>query len=1176
MADSWNPDNKIFIDIPAQTTDLIDFPLLLNADYMGAGVTNFNFTDFFDELFLALPISVDDNFEGVDGDLPNETLWQNSKDVRILTNQLRLYVPPNTVATNPSMRSLYEISGDFDIQIDFYDYSTNSHAVLCQFRIKSSVDDTAYAFIGPGYDSTNINSFWSRIQAPGSACCNDAYASATYVDGQLRIERLGVTLSTYYKDTDHNSWTLVQSTTFCDHNVYIELAGYKSTVSFKIDCLFDNFKVNSGAIVWPSSKKFKIVDEYDKQHFVEIENWDWLNKNAQLHVKVPLITGIIDNYTKLLINSNTTDGSVIFEDSSSANHTITVNGNTHHEIDQKKFGSTSIYFDGNGDYLNLGQSSDWLFETANFTIDFWIKRTLLDNLEYVLGQNESEGATAASNNFVLYFNASNVTAFIISDGTTQLTVLLGDINDTNWHHLAVVRNNTNLIGYIDGIQGGLTDVTGYDFSNEKGNFSIGRPGDYIHLEFNGYIDEFRISKGIARWTGGFTPPIKSYLEIETPSTLLELYYDHTVADNISTGLDTFTKLLIHSDTFDGDVIFIDSSNSGHVITTKGNAHHETDQYKFGTTSIMPVRISNTVGGYLNIPDSDDFNLGSSDFTIDFWLYYYNSSDSPTFCGQGDYSGSSMLNSSFRVIEHASNGFSFYYYTGGNTAVDIHFNQNVPENEWVHLAVVRNNTYLDLYINGNSIGSYNIGTTILYNSTSDLNIGAFFPESHNGDVWGTVDGYMDEFRISKGIARWIGNFTPPDKPYSTGFVGDTKSPAAQQVWDDNFVAVYHMAQDPSGTTPQILDSTSNSNHGTTYGSMTSSDLVSGLTGKTIEFDGVDDYIIVPNDTSLNITTDITIETMYYTSIVKNMGLITKSPLNGLWSSNAYTVNTNTSTNNASLLIGTTPTYNNSPEPSLDKWEILTQTYNLSRILGYIDGIEGVPVNYSGAIPVNTSDITIGAYFEHSNYNFGGLLSEIRISNITRAVSWISTTNTSLKDTLITFSAYNAVYFLYSNSYPKDNIKKYGTQQLIASTVTVSGGAESYNYDSTFYLSGGQKIAPTISGTSSGNEVYTHLDTISGSSYSWYIETTSSGKTSRSPDYDFYVRYLCSGICNDNRGVLSGIKVNLHRRTTSDLIGTTTTAGTGTFEIETPYNEEYYAVALHPDTTLNALIYDHLKP
>ena len=94
--------------------------------------------------------------------------------------------------------------------------------------------------------------------------------------------------------------------------------------------------------------------------------------------------------------------------------------------------------------------------------------------------------------------------------------------------------------------------------------------------------------------------------------------------------------------------------------------------------------------------------------------------------------------------------------------------------------------------------------------------------------------------------------------NTSYVGDTSSWPAQQAWDDNFAAVYHMSQDPSGGTGCIKDSTSNSNHGTPHGSMTSSDLVDANVGKGIEFDGIDDYIEITKQDYHN--TDYTVETI----------------------------------------------------------------------------------------------------------------------------------------------------------------------------------------------------------------------------------------------------------------------------------------------------------------------------
>ena len=79
--------------------------------------------------------------------------------------------------------------------------------------------------------------------------------------------------------------------------------------------------------------------------------------------------------------------------------------------------------------------------------------------------------------------------------------------------------------------------------------------------------------------------------------------------------------------------------------------------------------------------------------------------------------------------------------------------------------------------------------------------------------------------------------------NTTYVGDTTDAVTHNVWDANFAAVYHMAQDPNGDgAGAIKDSTSNENDGTPTGSMTTADLVDGQVGKGIDFDGSDDAIV----------------------------------------------------------------------------------------------------------------------------------------------------------------------------------------------------------------------------------------------------------------------------------------------------------------------------------------------
>ena len=81
--------------------------------------------------------------------------------------------------------------------------------------------------------------------------------------------------------------------------------------------------------------------------------------------------GGIDEYTKLIVHSDTTQGSTTVEDSSFEPHEIIIHGNVQHSTDQAKFGNTSLFFDGSGDYLEMPNHADWCFDSEDFTIDFW-------------------------------------------------------------------------------------------------------------------------------------------------------------------------------------------------------------------------------------------------------------------------------------------------------------------------------------------------------------------------------------------------------------------------------------------------------------------------------------------------------------------------------------------------------------------------------------------------------------------------------------------------------------------------------------------------------------------------------------------------------------------------------------------------------------------------------------
>ncbi len=148
-----------------------------------------------------------------------------------------------------------------------------------------------------------------------------------------------------------------------------------------------------------------------------------------------------DSYTKLLIHSDTSDGSTTFVDLSNGSHTITANGDAQHKIAQKKFGASSMYFDGTGDYLSIPDSSDWTFGTEDFTIDMWIYPTSVN----VGGYNEVWlGAT--TNQYIAFgINNSGGMIFYSGNGSwvSTPTATSDVITNNNWQHVAVSRAGGN-------------------------------------------------------------------------------------------------------------------------------------------------------------------------------------------------------------------------------------------------------------------------------------------------------------------------------------------------------------------------------------------------------------------------------------------------------------------------------------------------------------------------------------------------------------------------------------------------------------------------------------------------------------------------------------------------------------------------------------------------------------
>lgn len=219
-----------------------------------------------------------------------------------------------------------------------------------------------------------------------------------------------------------------------------------------------------------------------------------------------------DSFTKILLHFDGTDGSTTITDNNAGGsaHTWTANGNAQIDTAISKFGGAAGLFDGTGDYVSTPDHADFTLGSLDFTIDSWFNRAGGDGGRRLLcGQSNNAGTTVSA---FIELTAANVLRFAVSADGTAVTAVTGTtaFTSTGWHHVAGVRMGNTLKLLVDGVpEGGDVSFSSSVFDSSS-TYSVGRLGAITTLNWNGSIDEFRLSVGIARWGGGFILPHVPY------------------------------------------------------------------------------------------------------------------------------------------------------------------------------------------------------------------------------------------------------------------------------------------------------------------------------------------------------------------------------------------------------------------------------------------------------------------------------------------------------------------------------------------------------------------------------------------------------------------------------------------------------------------------------------------
>lgn len=186
-------------------------------------------------------------------------------------------------------------------------------------------------------------------------------------------------------------------------------------------------------------------------------------------------------------------------------HTVALNGGATRSATRSKFGGYSAFCDGVNDYIQITNSPDFNFGTGNFTIECWVS----------LG---ASGAMIATRNFGAAVNGCwnlNITATVTDfipwniTGGTAASASYSSIG-TAWTHVAAVRNGTEFAVYVNGVKGGLPRTSALSMGYANENILLNTLYIGVQSYFNSYIDELRITKGVARYTANFTPPTERF------------------------------------------------------------------------------------------------------------------------------------------------------------------------------------------------------------------------------------------------------------------------------------------------------------------------------------------------------------------------------------------------------------------------------------------------------------------------------------------------------------------------------------------------------------------------------------------------------------------------------------------------------------------------------------------
>ena len=611
---------------------------------------------------------------------------------------------------------------------------------------------------------------------------------------------------------------------------------------------------------------------------------------------------------------------------------------------------------------NLKRTFSSAGNRKTYTVAFWVKRSSISNSKQTLF---SSGGSGDSNTNEITFRDNDTLEFYLYPSTSMSRLATAaKFRDVNaWYHITVAVDTTQATAanrvkmFVNGVQQTFETHTTYPDQNDESHFNNNTEHKFGEEQHRNRYNAEVLLADCYFIDGSAIEPVNNFIESTGYSSYKPLAFDMSSYSGNSFHIDAQpahdADLLVSSiDRNDGDTLFADVA-AGHTVSRYGDTEHSIAVGNPFTGDGRAIYFDGT-DDYLTVDDGTNIDLGTGNFTIEFWVNSHEATSGQYITGRWNAAnnGGSYSNRQWGITITDYNQYGINIYTSGGNYATI----NICDGKWHHVAIVRSSGDAKLYVDGEYVLDATVLDSLNMSFSSHLIIGG-----GQNTCW---KGAMYDYRISD-TARYTSNFDVPTEKFTSD------SNTLLLIQPDKDDTTFHDESSSPATVTTVSAPTRTAS--TPYEAAAKS--------TAMYFEGSGDYLTVPTHADLKPeSSDFTVEAwINYSSIPdSSYGSVIYGVCGGAGGpsgdSLAFMLKPN---GHLGLIYGDAHyTGSSSTAMSSDTWHHVALVRSSGTVKLYIDGDEDYSATHSGNLN-NTTDNRIGARGGTAMY-FDGYMYDLRFT------------------------------------------------------------------------------------------------------------------------------------------------------------------------------------------------------